>query len=125
MRLRGTMELWMKFTRLYTGSHGQSFFEDLEIPLLEAAIGRLSGPIATNPIFLGEIDDVNEVNWHNPPCPQYVIMLKGAMEIEIGDGTRRIFREGDIVLAEDTTGQGHITRAASTGKREYLVIPLA
>lgn len=114
----------MKFTRLYTGSNGQSLFEDLEIPLLEAAIGRLSALIPTKGIFLGEIEDINEVNWHNPPCPQYVIMLKGAMEIEIGDGTRRTFREGDIVLAEDTTGQGHITRAASSGKREYMVIPL-
>lgn len=46
------------------------------------------------------------------------------MEIETGDGTKRIFHEGDILLAEDTTGQGHITRAASEGPRKYLAIPL-
>jgi hypothetical protein len=46
------------------------------------------------------------------------------MEIEIGDGTKRIFNTGDIVLVEDTTGQGHVTRAASLGSRRYIVIPI-
>ena len=114
----------MKFTRLYTGSNGQSFFEEGEVVLSVADIGKLSSAISADRIFFGEVEDINEVSWHNPPCRQYVIMLKGGIEIEIGDGTKKTFKEGDIVLAEDTTGQGHITRPASTGKREYLVITL-
>lgn len=51
-------------------------------------------------------------------------MLQGAMEIEIGDGTKKNFYEGDVLLAEDVTGQGDINRAANEGVRKYLVITL-
>jgi uncharacterized cupin superfamily protein len=115
----------MKLTRLFTGSDLQSHFQETEIELLDAPIGKITAGIKSGEIIFGEIEDVQEISWHNPPCKQYVIMLKGAMEIEVGDGTRRIFREGDILLSEDTTGQGHITRAASEGIRRYLVIPLS
>lgn len=113
----------MKYIRLYTGSDNQSHFEEVELPLVQAEIGKISNPIQTNMVLIGEIEDTPEISWHNPPCRQYVIMLEGAMEIEISDGTKRIFKPGEIVLAEDTTGKGHITRAASQGKRSYLVIP--
>ena len=33
------------------------------------------------------------------------------MEIGIGDGTTRGFGRGDVVLADDLTGQGHTTRS--------------
>ena len=51
-------------------------------------------------------------------------MLKGAMEIEIGNGITRVFNEGEILLAEDLEGQGHITRGASKGPRYYIVLPV-
>jgi quercetin dioxygenase-like cupin family protein len=72
----------------------------------------------------GELGELREISWHNPSCSEYVIMLKGSIEIEVGNGTKKIFNEGDIILAEDTTGQGHVTRAASEGVRRYLIMPL-
>ena len=36
---------------------------------------------------------------------------KRRMEIGIGDGTTRRFGPGDVVLADDLTGQGHATRS--------------
>ena len=50
--------------------------------------------------------------------------LEGEVEIEVGDGTRRILRAGDILLAEDTTGQGHISRAVAGKPRRSLFIVL-
>jgi hypothetical protein len=35
----------------------------------------------------------------------------GRWEIGIGDGTTRRFGPGDVVLADDLTGQGHTTRS--------------
>ena len=49
---------------------------------------------------------------------------RGPVEIEIGDGTRRVFHPGEILLAEDTTGQGHISRAVNGQPRKSLFIPL-
>ena len=114
----------MKLIKLVTGEDQQSHFQEVDMPFSDTAYGKLTDPVLVKNIVFGEIDGIEEISWHNPPSPQYVIMLAGAMEIEIGDGTTKIFKVGDILLAADTTGQGHITRAASTGARKYLVIPL-
>jgi uncharacterized cupin superfamily protein len=53
-----------------------------------------------------------------------VITLSGAVEIEPGDGTVRRFGPGDVMLADDTTGHGHITRVVSKEPRTYVMIPL-
>lgn len=105
----------MKYKRLFTGADGQSHFEDAK---LEA------NSFPTTSVIFGDATDIQEITWHHPPAPQFVIMLQGAMEIEVGDGTKRVFNPGDILLAADTTGQGHITRAASSGKRTYMVVPV-
>jgi len=106
----------MKITRLYTGQDGESHFEETEVPLekLEAAEGiifRQAPP--------GHVQD-----WHPAPRPQYVITLAGQAEIETGDGTVRRFGPGGIMLAEDTTGRGHITRVVSAEPRFYVAIPI-
>ena len=43
---------------------------------------------------------------------------------KVGDGTVRRFTTGDILLAEDTTGQGHISRAVNGKPRKSLFIAL-
>jgi hypothetical protein len=63
-------------------------------------------------------------DWHNAPCRQIVITLEGICEIEIGGGIKRRFMPGNILLAEDTTGRGHITRVVSTKPRRAIFIPL-
>ena len=46
------------------------------------------------------------------------------MEIEIGDGTKRIIGPGDILIAEDMTGQGHYTREVGSEPRVSVFVPL-
>lgn len=43
----------------------------------------------------------------------------------MGDGTVARIRPGDVVLAEDLTGQGHITRVVGTTPRLSALVPLA
>ncbi len=116
----------MKVTRLYTGADNQSHFEDVEIPLKEGgAAGRLSELVKATGVIFRETSGAYNISWHTAPRRQYVIMLEGDVEIEIGDGTKRVFRTGEILLAEDTTGQGHISRAVDGKPRKSLFIPLA
>ena len=115
---------FMKYIRLYSGDDGQSHFEELSMDLIDASIGKISQSFHVSDAIFGYIEDVPDISWHNPPCRQYIILLKGAMEIEVGNGASQVFNEGDILLAEDTVGQGHITRAASEGSRHYLALPL-
>ncbi|HEV2614552.1 MAG TPA: hypothetical protein VGV92_07565 [Gammaproteobacteria bacterium] len=114
----------MKVTRLYTGEDQQSHFHDIQLELNPSVFGKITVPTESQNIVFGEIEGPNEISWHNPPCAQYVVMLKGSVEIEIGDGSKRLFNEGDIILAEDITGQGHVTRGIGEGVRRYLVVPL-
>lgn len=46
---------------------------------------------------------------HPAPRMQWVVMVRGAIEIEVSDGSRRTFRPGDLLLLEDVTGRGHTT----------------
>jgi hypothetical protein len=52
------------------------------------------------------------------------VTLSGEAEIEISDGTKRRFGAGAIMLADDTSGRGHITRVVSSVPREYVMMPV-
>jgi hypothetical protein len=115
----------MTVVRLYTGPDNKSHFEDIQIPLKDAGkIGFISELYkATGVVFRETTGDYN-YDFHPAPRRQYVVNLEGEVEIEVGDGTKRIFRTGDILLAEDTTGQGHISRAVAGKPRKSLFITL-
>ena len=54
------------------------------------------------------------LGWHGAPRRQYSISLSGSAEIEVGYGTVVRIGPGDVVLAEDLTGQlGPVIFAAS------------
>jgi quercetin dioxygenase-like cupin family protein len=61
-------------------------------------------------LFVEAKVDHPSIGWHNAPRRQFVVLLEGKEEIEIGDGTKRQFGPGDILLVEDTTGRGHKVR---------------
>ena len=115
----------MRVVRLYTGPDNKSHFEDIQIPLKDAGkVGFISELYkATGVVFRETTGDYN-YDFHPAPRRQYVVNLEGEVEIEVGDGTRRILRTGDILLAEDTTGQGHISRAVAGKPRKSLFITL-
>ena len=54
-----------------------------------------------------------------------VIMLSGEMEIGLGNGSKHTVRPGDVLLAEDLTGQGHTRRITSSEPRISATVPLA
>lgn len=115
----------MKVTRVYTGADGKSHFEDVEVPLKAGGkAGFMSDLIAAKGVVFRETGGDYNFDFHNAPRRQYVVNLEGEVEIEVGDGTKRILRSGDILLAEDTTGQGHISRAVGGKPRKSLFITL-
>jgi hypothetical protein len=115
----------MKVTRLYTGIDGESHFEDIDIPLksLDTSESRSDILKATGIIFR-ETSAEFDLDFHNAPCRQFVITLKGQAEVIVGDGTTRKFGPGDIMLAEDISGRGHITRAAKKQPRTSIFVTL-
>ena len=115
----------MKYFRIYAGPDGESHFEDVEVEM--AAGGgqsELSTMIpATGVIFRRSSAD-QYIDWHPAPRRQFVVTLAGEAEIEASDGEVRHIGPGTVMLAEDTTGKGHITRGVGTAERLSLFIPL-
>ena len=115
----------MSVVRLYTGADGRSHFEDIQVPMKDAGkIGFISERVQATGIVFRETTGEYNYEFHTAPRRQYVVNLEGEVEIEIGDGTRRILRSGEMLLAEDITGQGHISRAVAGKPRKSLLITL-
>jgi hypothetical protein len=113
----------MKVTRIYTGEDNRSHFEELEIPLAPSLHGSESVLVPSLGMVFRENRIGESLDFHTAPRRQFVITIHGVGEIECGDGSRRRFGPGDIMLADDTTGQGHITREIE-GPRRIIFIPL-
>ena len=116
----------IKVTRIYTGADGRTHAEELDVPLMQArATTELSEPVPVTSVQFRRNSPDYFIDWHTAPRRQYVITLAGESEVEIGDGTRIRLYPGHILLAEDTTGQGHISRAVGSQDRISIFLPLA
>ncbi len=115
----------MHIVRIYTGADQRSHFEDLEIALDDAGPGgRMSSLQRAKGVIFRETTGDYHLDFHTAPRRQYVVNLSGAVEIEVGSGEKRVLGPGAVLLAEDTTGQGHISRAVDGQPRVSLFIPL-
>ncbi len=115
----------MQLVRIYTGDDGRSHFEDVEVELTDrGGLGRISSLWPGSGVMFREVDGDYDLDFHNAPRRQLVVNLTGSVEIEVGDGTVRRLGPGSILLAEDTTGEGHISRAVGGEPRTCLFVPL-
>ena len=115
----------MNIVRVYTGDDGESYFEDVEIPLGEAGRGgRLSEMVNAHGVIFRETGADYDLDFHPAPRRQYVVNLTGSVEITVGSGESRVIGAGEILLAEDTSGRGHKSRAVGHEPRRCLFIPL-
>jgi uncharacterized cupin superfamily protein len=115
----------MLITRLYSGSDGESHFEEFDFPLKEIGLNdSRSDTLPATGFFIRATQGEFELDWHNAPRKQLLIMLKGQSEVIVGDGNKRILSPGDIMLAEDISGRGHITRAVNNQPRMSVFVTL-
>ena len=116
----------IQVTRMYTGDDGETHVEEIQVPLRSRGGGTaLSEPVDVTSLQFRRTNRDYFIDWHNAPRRQYVITLSGESEVELGDGTKIRLHPGHILLAEDTEGRGHISRAVGTEDRISLFIPLA
>lgn len=118
------------YTRIVSTDDGGSKFEDAALQLTEQQVAE-----GVPPMFVGGLSSPAGVVFlrsaafdsdpHPAPRKQWVVMLRGAIELEVSDGTRRRFEPGDLVLVTDTTGSGHVTVAMGDPPLEALFVPEA
>lgn len=119
----------MHFTRIAPTENGGSAFEEGRVDLQHLhivdgvppmAIGAM--PSAAGVQFVR--GDAFDSTAHPAPREQWVIMLQGTIEVTVSDGTQRRFAPGDLILATDTTGTGHVTTGIGAPPFDALFIPL-
>jgi hypothetical protein len=116
----------VKVTRLYTGSDGKTKVEELQIPLKPRDGGSdISGSVALTTLEVRRTNQKYFLDWHPASRRQLVVTLSGESEVELEGGRKIRLGPGHILLAEDTTGQEHISRAVGSKDRIRLDIGLA
>jgi hypothetical protein len=120
----------VRYTQIIGTDDGMSAFEDAELELTGQPLGE-----GLPPMFVGGLGPANGLAFvrfsafpgepHPASDPQWVVVLRGQIEVEVSDGTTRRFGPGELVLATDTSGAGHITRVVGDVACEALSIPNA
>ena len=112
-----------KINSIVTGQDNKSYFEEIIIkPSVKHPLGLYSEKIKVTNLIFREFQPNMEFNWHNAPEEQYIIYLQGEVLVRASGGETKIFKTGDILLAKDLHGQGHITKTLSYGKSVVITL---
>jgi len=120
----------MKYTKIFVDEEGETHFKDVEI-VLESVDYAPPAP----PFKLSSFNPVTQYaiavapsgwfgDWHPTPQRQILFYLSGEVEVQVSDGEVRRFSAGSIVLVEDTTGKGHVSKVVSSSENVVAMVHL-
>ena len=93
----------MAIYRIYPGNDGESHIEEMNL----SEHPELSELTNLSEVRVQEFDGTRKRDFNPLPERRLIIHLSGEVEIGTTDGSKQIFRAGDIRLMEDVTGRGH------------------
>ena len=119
----------VSMTRLYTGSDGETHAEEIKDI-------RLTGDPTRGGLEVSDVVKVTGLqfartspgwfrDWHIGERHQYIVTLSGVGEIEVAGGRKIALEAGSVILDEDSSGKGHISRTIGTTDRIALNIQIA
>ncbi len=113
----------MKYTVVYSDQNGTSHFKDVPVEfdkanLQHAPTAEVSNGMPTTQVFFAKIPQGALTNLHPSDKKQFFFVSVGKIEITVGDGEKRVFGQGDVLLLEDTTGNGHQGRVV--GESDFV-----
>lgn len=115
----------MRIHNLYTDEHGESHFRDIEVEWVEKRhSSQYSKRFPATGIIFRRTGGDNDRDWHPAPRRQYIINLDAAAELTASDGETRIIGAGEVILVEDTTGKGHLSKAVEGKVRHSIFVPI-
>lgn len=111
----GSMPWFNRIFHLYTGPDGLTRAEQLPVGKPEGeATAQLLRRTAER-VSIGGMAGNGGYTFHVANNPTLLIPIFGSMIIELHDGTTYELQHGDLAIAEDCTGKGHISRAGPAG----------
>jgi uncharacterized cupin superfamily protein len=92
---------------LETGPDGRARWRDEALPLSEGKPQARLSPLRRSGGYQFRESPVGfRSQFHCTETPQWLVVLKGAMEIGLQDGSTRLFRPGDSFFSNDTVPAG-------------------
>jgi hypothetical protein len=121
----------LAYVRLYSDANGITHFADEQLVLTPAG----AGANAEERLFVNRLGDLKGVmfarlkagtteDWHVAPRRQFMLCVRGIVEITAADGQMRRMTPGQFMLLEDLSGRGHRTHAAGTEDHVALALPV-
>ena len=127
----GDDEMRMRYSRLFANSDGSSSFDDQES---EMEVGFAAPP--AEPLYTAKFSPAVDAFWmgitptwngnipHPAPRRMAFVTVQGEYQITASNGEMRKFPIGSVLLIEDITGIGHVTKNISTGDTIVLSVGL-
>jgi hypothetical protein len=115
----------MRIHNLYCDASGESHWRDVEVEWVEERnSSKLSARLPANGIIFRETSGDYDLSWHPAPRRQYIINLDGGVQITASDGQARTIGAGEVVLVEDITGKGHLSKSVGGKMRRSIFVPV-
>lgn len=112
----------------YRDENDCSHFEEVEVSLSSTSYAPPAPNLNTSTIEAADkyvFLDV-PVGWygdrHPSPVRQWMVLMSGECELEVGDGEKRIIKAGDLILLDDTSGKGHQTKVLGDTSVRILAV---
>lgn len=112
--------------RIWADEEGESHLEDVDLEFTEqdfvppAPPVLITSPEAASGYVLARVAPGWHGDWHTTPIRELNVYVSGEGVIQASDGESRTLGPGTILLAEDTTGRGHVSKV--TGPNEVFVV---
>ena len=108
----------MGIYRVFAGSDGESHIEELRLEE-HPELGSLTN---LSEVRVQQFDGTRNRDFNPLPERRLIIHLSGEVEIGTSDGSKQVFRAGDIRLMEDVTGRGHSHVDLSPSSAVYVIL---
>jgi hypothetical protein len=118
----------LRIHHLYVDETGETHFKDL---LVEYETIHFDGadhrakPIPVRELIFRQTIADQDLDFHNAPQRQFCINLDAGVEVTVSDGETRYVGPGEVLLLEDVTGKGHMSRHIEKKLRQSVFITLA
>lgn len=115
----------MRIHNLYEDEHGESHFRDIEVEWAQQTpTGQLSAVIPVSGLIFRETKPDYDLDWHPAPRRQYIINLVGGVQLTASDGESRVIGAGEVILVEDVSGKGHLSKNVEAKLRYSIFVPI-
>lgn len=113
----------MRIHNLYMDADGESHFRDIEINWAgESGFSKHSEMLKATGIMFRETSGDYDLDWHPAPRRQYIINLDAGAQLTASDGDCRTINAGEVILVEDISGKGHLSKSVGGKLRHSIFV---